>query len=120
MINDGNELLASQVQAFLEASEDVDVDAETIEDILQALMVDKEDLEGAESRSDKQMNEYEDSEGELEASTQELDISPLFERNHEGFFSSLIFRAVVKVWLATGTWSKQEVKQMLYLLKDRG
>ena len=85
MIKNGNELLASQVQAFLEASEDVDVDAETIEDILQALMVDKEDAEDAETRSDTQMNEYEDSDGELEASTQELDISSLFERNHEGF-----------------------------------
>ena len=86
MIKDGNELLASQVQAFLEASEEVEVDAETIEDILQALMVDKEDVEDAETRSDTQMHEYEDSDGELEASTQELDISPLFERNREGFF----------------------------------
>ena len=86
MIKDRNELLASQVQAFLEASEDVEVDTETIEDILQALMVDKQDAEDTETRSDTQMNEYEDSDGELEASTQELDISPLFERNHEGFF----------------------------------
>ena len=85
MIKDANELLASQVQAFLEASEDVDVDAETIEDILQALMVDKEVAEVADTRSNKQMNEYEDSDEELEASTLELDISPLFERNHEGF-----------------------------------
>lgn len=85
MIKDGNELLASQVQAFLEASEDVDVDAETIEDILQALMVDKEDAEDVEIRSDTQINEDEDSDGELEAATQELDISPLFGRNHEGF-----------------------------------
>ena len=45
------------------------------------------------------MYDYEDSDGELEASTQELDISPLFERSHEGlfFFSFLIFRAVVEV-----------------------
>jgi hypothetical protein len=98
MIKDGNKLLASQVQAFLEASEDVDVDSETIEDILQALMVDKEDVEDAETRSNTQMNEYEDSDGELEASTQELDISPLFEGNHEGFLSSfLTFRAIVNV-----------------------
>ena len=86
MIKDRNELLASQVQAFLEASEDVDVDSETIEDILQVLMVDKEDAEDTETRSDAQMNEYEDSDEELEASTQEIDISPLFERNQEGFF----------------------------------
>jgi hypothetical protein len=89
MVKDGDELLASQVQAFLEASEDVEVDAETIEDILQALMVNKEDVEGAETRSDERMNEYEDSDGEHEASTQELDISPLFERSHEGFFPFL-------------------------------
>ena len=124
MIKDGNELLASQVQAFLEASEEVEVDAETIEDILQALMVDKEDAEDSETRSDTQMNEYEDSDGELEASSQELDISPLFERNREGFFLNipfLTFHPVVKVWLlATETWPKQEVKQMLYLLKERG
>ena len=88
MIKDRNELLASQIQAFLEASEEVVVDAATIEDILQALMVDKEDVEDAETRSDTQMNEYEDSDGELETSTQELDISPLFERNHEGFSPS--------------------------------
>ena len=91
MIKDGNELLASQIQAFLEAAEDVDVDAETIEDILQALMVDKEEVEDAETRPDTKMNEYEDSDGELEASTQELDISPLFERNHEGFFFFFCF-----------------------------
>jgi hypothetical protein len=92
MIKDGNDLLASQVQAFLEAAEDVDVDAETIEDILQALMVDKEDVEDAVTRSqaDTQLND-EDSDGELEASTQELDISPLFERNHEGFFFPFSF-----------------------------
>ena len=87
MIKDGNELLALQVQAFLEASEDVDVDAETIEDILQALMVDREDIEEAETRSETHMDEDEDehSDAELEASTQELDISPLFEGSHEGF-----------------------------------
>src|ERR1700729_4213304 len=57
MIKDGSELLASQVQAFLEASEDVDTDAETIEDILQALLVDKDDTEDTETRSEGQMNE---------------------------------------------------------------
>ena len=88
MIKDRNELLASQVQAFIEASEEVDVDAVTIEDILQALMDPNEDIEDTETRSDTQMNEYEDSDGELEASTQELDISSLFERSREGFFFS--------------------------------
>jgi hypothetical protein len=87
MIKEGNELLASQVKAFLEASEDVDVDSETIEDILQALMVDKEVAGVAESRSSNtKKDEYEDSDEELEASTQEIDISSLFERNREGIF----------------------------------
>lgn len=88
MRKDGNEFLASQVQAFLEASENVGIDTETIEDILKALVVNKEDAEDAENHhSDTQMNEDEDSDGEFEASTQELDISPLFERNQEGFLS---------------------------------
>ena len=91
---DGNKLLASQIHAFLEAAEDVDVDAETIEDILQALVVDKEHAEVAETRSDTQMSEDDDSDGEREASTQELDISPLFERNHEGFLPFPTLRAV--------------------------
>ncbi|KAF8801346.1 SIR2-domain-containing protein [Phlegmacium glaucopus] len=103
-ITGGNGLLTLQVQAFLEASEDVDADAETIEDILQALVADRKDAEDAETRSETQMNEDEDSDGEFEPSTQELDISPLFEGNHG----------------ATETWSKQEVKQMLHLLKERG
>jgi NAD-dependent histone deacetylase SIR2 len=123
MIKDGNELLTLQVQAFLQASEDVDVDAETIEDLLQALIVGKEDAEDAETRSETQMNEDEDSDGELEASTQELDISPLFEGNHEGFLSflfSMPFFPIIYVSQVTETWSKQEVKQMLHLLKERG
>jgi len=94
MIKNGDQLLALQVQAFLEASEDVDVDAETIEDILQALIVDREDVDDAETRSETQMNEDEDSDGEFEASIQELDISPLFEGNHEGFSC---FRAILPI-----------------------
>ena len=89
-----NELLASQVQAFFEGSEDVDIDANTIKDILQAILVDKEDVEDAGTRSDTQMNNYEDSDGEFEVSSQELDISPLFERNHEGIFFFLFSLSV--------------------------
>ena len=125
MIKDGNELLASQVKAFLEASENVNVDSETIEDILQALLVDKENAGDAETCSNTKMDEYEDSDEELEASTQEIDISSLFQRNREGILFSpptlfFTFRVVVKLRPATGTWSKQEIKQMLHLLKERG
>jgi hypothetical protein len=46
----------------------------------------------------------------------------LFERSHEGFFPFLFkfFVPIFKVWPATGLWPKQEVKRMLYLLKERG
>lgn len=111
--------MASQVQAFLEASEDVDVDAETIEDILQAL-IHREDVEDAEARSETQMDEDEISDGELEPSTQDCDISPLFEANYEGFLPLSAYVSLIYVSQATETWSKQEVKQMLHLLKERG
>ena len=102
-IRDESELLASQVQAFLEASEDVDADAETIEDILQALLVDKDDIEDTETRSEGQMNEDGDSDGELdEPSTQELDISPLFDKNY-GFlpFSSSVPFCPVNLYITS-------------------
>jgi len=41
-IETSNEPLATQIRAFLEAVEDVDCDAEIVEDILQALVVDEQ------------------------------------------------------------------------------
>ena len=62
-----NEVLAMQVQAFLEASEDVDVDAKTIEDILEVLVGTEHDadLEEAEVSADaSQMSVADDSDDE--------------------------------------------------------
>jgi hypothetical protein len=68
-----NELLALQVQAFLEASEDVDVDAETIEDILEVLVDTDENIDSEMPQS--QMNEDEDSHDDEDADDHPLSMS---------------------------------------------
>lgn len=72
----GNELLALQVQAFLEASEDVDVDAETIEDILEVL-VDTDDQNDSDIPLDSQTDDGEDSHDDEDGHSQDAD-SPTF------------------------------------------
>ena len=117
-----DELLAAQVQAFLEASEDVDVDAETVEDILSVLAGEDEDENGEPpSESNIDEDEYshdEDSEeisapfpGTEDAAQQQGICCPSFPstRAHLDALSR-----------PEETWSKQEVKQMLHLLKERG
>ncbi|KAF9482627.1 DHS-like NAD/FAD-binding domain-containing protein [Pholiota conissans] len=101
-----NELLALQVQAFLEASEDVDVDAETIEDILEVLVDTDENVDSEMPQS--QMDEDEDSHDD-----DEVDVYPLV---------TSTFPARESASESTGkeTWTKQETKQMLHLLKERG
>lgn len=65
-----NELLALQVQAFLEASEDVDVDAEIIEDILEVL-VDIDDNVDTDMPSEIQVDQCDDSHGDEDSSSQD-------------------------------------------------
>lgn len=56
-----DEILALQVQAFLEASEDVDVDTETIEDILEVLVGKGDEEDADEPPSESQMDTQDDS-----------------------------------------------------------
>ncbi|KAF8199114.1 SIR2-domain-containing protein [Pholiota molesta] len=107
-----NELLALQVQAFLEASEDVDVDAETIEDILEVLVDTDENIDSEMPQS--QMNEDEDSHDDEDADDHPLSMStfPAGESANETKGSRSSFQEE--------TWTKQEIKQMLHLLKERG
>ena len=68
-----NELLALQVQAFLEASEDVDVDAETIEDILEVLADTDEDVE-TDMPSEIQVDQSEESHDDEDNSSQDTNV----------------------------------------------
>ncbi|KAF8159820.1 DHS-like NAD/FAD-binding domain-containing protein [Crassisporium funariophilum] len=94
---DGNDNeLARQVKAFLEASEDVDVDEETIDDILQALAENPVDIEiNQDSHS---------SDGDLNTATKKLDIPSLFENK----------RKVDK------PWSKEDVLKLKCVVKEQG
>jgi NAD-dependent histone deacetylase SIR2 len=58
LITRDKEFLALQVQVFLEASEDVDIDAETIEDILE-ILVDDEKTNESEDPPEVHMHESE-------------------------------------------------------------
>ncbi|PPQ94448.1 hypothetical protein CVT25_002539 [Psilocybe cyanescens] len=99
-----NEILSRQVQAFLEASEDVDVDAETIEDILSVLINIDENDENCEPSSDLHIDEDEESHDE-----DSQEISTLFPGMPENAENR-----------AKDTWSKEEIKKMTHLLKERG
>lgn len=122
MISTKNEILAAQIRAFLEASEDVEVDAETVEDILEVLVGEDED-ENAEPPSESNMDEDEDSHDE---DAEEMSVpfpgtaDPAQQR---GFYFSLLFVPFCSVCFfreLDETWTKQEVKEMLHLLKERG
>ncbi|KAF8972683.1 DHS-like NAD/FAD-binding domain-containing protein [Flammula alnicola] len=102
-----NDILALQVQAFLEASEDVEVDAETIEDILEVL-VDADDNVDSDIHQGSQMDEGEDShdDGDSDVHSPRAPTFPAGESVNEPKVEE--------------TWTNQEIKQMLHLLKERG
>ncbi|KAF9564294.1 SIR2-domain-containing protein [Agrocybe pediades] len=105
-----NEILARQVQAFLEASEDVDADIETIEDILEVLNFDEsEDNATADADAPDTHHDHEEDSHD-EESHDGHDMSMSFLRSHHDTSSSQ----------ENDAWSKQEVKQMTHLLKERG
>jgi len=81
IITASNEILAHQVQAFLEASEDVDADMETIEDILEVLNFDEGDDNGSgDAVPDSQHGHDHDEDSHDEESHDEQDISMTFLR----------------------------------------
>lgn len=101
-------LLALQIRAFLEASEDVDIDRETIEDLMRVL-------------SDHQ--ERKDSTVDAEGIPDDQTISQEDQPSSEGRVTKLFLIAYHshKNFVAQeAEWTKQEVKQMLHHLKEYG
>lgn len=99
-VNSGNDCdrLILQVRAFLKASEDVDIDTETLEDLIQAL--NQDDDPSSKSSSDEDLSAAEHLKSD--AAYEEL---YAFYRMKDG---------------AQDTWTKQEVRQMMYHLKEHG
>ncbi|KAJ8695040.1 NAD-dependent histone deacetylase sir2, variant 2 [Pleurotus ostreatus] len=96
--NNADELLASQIRAFITASEDVDIDVETIEDLMKVF---PDSASRGEDASDK-------SEADVDIDTNddalEIDMSALFASRDR----------------ALETWSAQEIRMMMRHLKEYG
>lgn len=79
-----DDILSLQVRAFLEAAEDVDVERETLEELLQVLE-DCESGRAAEVSADLDLNVNDDEdESDHDVSADELDISSLYRFQQEG------------------------------------
>ncbi|KAL0066069.1 NAD-dependent histone deacetylase sir2 [Marasmius tenuissimus] len=93
--------VATAARAFLEATEDVDVEPETIQELIQ-LLTDKEATGKLSSESLELEIDEGDEEDDPEKGLPELDISALFTRKDDN------------------TWSKAEIKSMMHDLKEKG
>ncbi|RDB15806.1 NAD-dependent protein deacetylase hst1 [Hypsizygus marmoreus] len=100
-----HEIFVLQVRAFLEAAEDVDIDPETVEDLMQSIPNDfpaSEEFVGPGRIIDPA--EDSDSDENVNFPEEELDISALYSVEDD----------------AQQTWTEREVKQMMHHLKERG
>ncbi|GLB43369.1 putative sir2 family protein [Lyophyllum shimeji] len=97
-----------KVRAFLEASEDVDIDVETAEDLMQTIPsdYDAEDDPGGDSDpagDNDSCDEHESGSGDGTLPEEVLDVSPLYGTGDEA-----------------QSWTTEEVKEMMHHLKERG
>lgn len=79
-----NDLLVLQVRAFLDASEDVDIDVETVEDLMQTITTDNIDTHNDSSGEDEIHDEEDEDESLAMGADPELDISILYAMEQEG------------------------------------
>jgi hypothetical protein len=89
--------LVLQVRAFLEASEEVDIDAETLEDLIQAINQDDDSSDIKSSDGDHH------AEGHLDSDTteEEIDVSALYTIEDEGNGRSISIRLDKSVHLGS-------------------
>ncbi|KAJ7765409.1 SIR2-domain-containing protein [Mycena maculata] len=99
-------LSSSQIRAFLAASEDVDIDPETVEELVHALIV---ETTTASSRADNVNSGIHVSEDAVESETFDVEISDLD-------ISALYFFPEEEVQ----TWSQQQIRGMMHHLKEHG
>ncbi|KAF9054612.1 DHS-like NAD/FAD-binding domain-containing protein [Panaeolus papilionaceus] len=109
ILDSSNELLGLQVHAFLEASDEVDIDAEIIEDILEVV---------SSSNPEESMNENgvqtQNSPHSVIASGEDI------ASDHEVPRLSSVDEHTESSNEGGETWTKQEIKDMQHFLKERG
>ncbi|KAJ2930536.1 hypothetical protein H1R20_g6553, partial [Candolleomyces eurysporus] len=100
------ELLSLQIRAFLDASDEVDLTTEVADDLLQTMPPDDENAENEEEQNvQNDEDEDEDMDSvEITAKDGEIAFSSVFNPNNA----------------ADNGWTKQEVRQILHHLKERG
>ncbi|KAJ7668328.1 DHS-like NAD/FAD-binding domain-containing protein [Mycena rosella] len=98
---------SSQIRAFLAASEDVDIDPETVEELLQALIIETTSSNADESPGIPHASE--DSDGAESGSGFDLEVSELD-------MSALYFVSDEDVQ----PWSQQQIRGMMHHLKEYG
>lgn len=117
--NDGKQkaysaLYALQLRAFINAAEDVDVDPDTIEDLLDGL----EDGDGEEEVHESDLDEDLDLESlALPAHEQHSAIEESGDLDDLEMETEVIKRLKQE---ADGAWSKEEIRRMMHHLKERG
>ncbi|KAF5383542.1 hypothetical protein D9615_003745 [Tricholomella constricta] len=104
-----NDVLVLQVRAFLEAAEDVDIDVETVEDLMQTIPTDYypevDPVGDLASADDHSSVENEDESGNRDSVDVEVDSSVLYGVDDDE---------------VQQTWNEEEIRQMMYHLKERG
>ncbi|KAG6840210.1 hypothetical protein C0991_008183 [Blastosporella zonata] len=121
-----NDVLVLQVRAFLEAGEDVDLDVETVEDIMQSLPAEFSedvdpvgDIESADD--DDGLESEEETGGDSYQLSNDVVPSVLYDVEEEGTSEySLDFAYPIERVEDQQTWTAQEVEQMMHHLKERG
>ncbi|KAM6496830.1 DHS-like NAD/FAD-binding domain containing protein [Amanita muscaria] len=99
--NSNNPLVLAQIRAFLDASEDVEIDRETLEDLFETLTRLQEAEEGTVTPENDSDVESEDDDA-VEHSDVEIDITALYQRPD------------------ADAWTSREMAQLLKHLKERG
>lgn len=111
-------VLVLQIRAFLEASEDVDIDVETVEDLMQTIPADYEQPPGPEFSITHQ--DPSNSDEDVDFNEEELDISALYSITEEGNIINHPQSLRTNVFEAQQTWTGEEIKPMMHHLKERG
>jgi hypothetical protein len=120
-----NNILVLQVRAFLEASEDVDIDIETVEDLMQTIPPDYDQDSNYEVLDTaSSLGDVSNSDENAEFNEEELDISALYSIEDEGNEPRCCLRCYRppfhSAFEAQQTWTKQEINHMMHHLKERG
>ncbi|EDR05569.1 class I sirtuins SIR2 family protein [Laccaria bicolor S238N-H82] len=100
-----NDILALQVQAFIDASEDVDMPREVADDLISTIPSQDDDPEAFRAPEGVESGDEGDEEAENgEIESVQVDMSALFDVAQQ----------------AENLWTKREIKQILHHLKERG